>query len=271
MAVDGTASGEAAITWAIDRARTGELEIVVTAVYDPIPSESVLAGSDFRALYSRVLADAVRRIETEIPEVAVSGVLRTGQPRTELVAASHEADLLVIGTGRSESGAYATLPIRVASVAHCIVVVVPADWSAADATVVLGVESTVQQPAVVDFAAREAARAARALTVVHSWSVPTLVAVAAFAHPGVWASMQDLHARALAVTLSYVRVGWPTLELHQRFREGNAARILAEEATGASLLVVGRHARPTVGDTLLGSTSHDLLLTMTCAIAVVPG
>lgn len=85
-----------------------------------------------------------------------------------------------------------------------------------------------------------------------------------------WASTQQLHENALAESLDHVRAAWPQLELHQRFKEGAAARILAEEAAGAALLVVGRHDRSTVGDTLLGSTSHDLLLSMTCAVAVVP-
>ncbi|WP_411700718.1 universal stress protein [Conyzicola sp.] len=270
VAIDGTASGEAAIDWAVQRSSHTEIEIAVTAVFDPLPSESVLAGNDYRALYATVLSDAVRRIEETAPGVRVEGTLRTGQPRAQLVAASSEADLLVIGTGRSEAGSYATLPIRIASTARCPVVVVPAPRVPSDDGVLVGLESTAQQPLVVDFAASEAQNSGRALTVAHCWSVPKLIAVAMFAHPGVWSRMQDLHARALAETLAHVRAGWPGLELHQRFREGPAALVLAEEAAGASLLVVGRHDRATVGDTLLGSTSHDLLLGMTCPIAVVP-
>jgi len=270
VAIDGTASGEAAIDWVIDRSRRTDLEVVVTAVYDPMPSESVLAGADYLALFSTVLDDAVRRIASATPGIGVSGDLRSGQARAQFVSASGGADLLVIGTGRSESGAYATLPIRVASAAHCPVVVVPAAWIGSSGGVLAGLESTEPQPAVVDFAAREAALAGRPLTLAHCWSVPTLVAVAMFAHPGVWARMQELHSKALAATLDRVRAARPELELHQRFTEGQAARVLAEEAAGAAMLVVGRHDRSTVGDALLGSTSHDLLIRMPCAVAVVP-
>ena len=270
VAIDGTASGEAAIDWVIDRSRHSELAVVVTAVYDPMPSESVLAGTDYRTLFEKVLAEAVNRVAAAAPGIEVTGDLRTGQARAQLVAASSGADLLVIGTGRSEGGAYATLPIRVASAAHCPVVVVPASWIGAGGGVLVGLENTAQQPLVVDFAAREARLTGAPLTAAHCWSVPTLLAVAMFAHPGVWASTQQLHANALAETLDHVRAGWPELELHQRFKEGPAASILAEEGAGAALLVVGRHDRATVGDTLLGSTSHDLLLSMTCAVAVVP-
>ena len=269
MAIDGTASGEAAIDWVIDRSRHRDLDVLVVAVYDPMPSESVLAGADYRSLVTTVVDEAVRRVATAHPGIGVRGELRTGRAREQLVAASGEADLLVIGTGRSD-GAFATLPIRVASTARCPVVVVPAAWIGPAGGVLVGLESTEQQPAVVDFAAREAQSAAQPLTVAHCWNVPTLVAVAMFAHPGVWARMQELHANALAETLERVRAGWPGLELHQRFKEGSAARILAEEGAGAGLLVVGRHDRATVGDALLGSTSHDLLLSMTSVVAVVP-
>jgi nucleotide-binding universal stress UspA family protein len=147
---------------------------------------------------------------------------------------------------------------------------VPDSWTGSSSGVIVGLESTEQQPLVVGFAAREARLTGQPLTVAHCWSVPTLLAVAMFAHPGVWARMQELHANALAATLEHVRAEWPDVELHQRFKEGAAARILAEEAAGAGLLVVGRHDRATVGDALLGSTSHDLLLSMTSAVAVVP-
>jgi nucleotide-binding universal stress UspA family protein len=270
IAIDGTASGEAAIDWVIDRSRHADLDVVVTAVYDPKPSESVLAGADYRVLFSTVVDEAVRRLSAANPGMPVTGSLRTGQARGQIVAASGDADLLVIGTGRSEGGAFATLPIRIASAAHCPVVVVPDSWTGSSSGVIVGLESTEQQPLVVGFAAREARLTGQPLTVAHCWSVPTLLAVAMFAHPGVWARMQELHANALAATLEHVRAEWPDVELHQRFKEGAAARILAEEAAGASLLVVGRHDRATVGDALLGSTSHDLLLSMTSAVAVVP-
>jgi nucleotide-binding universal stress UspA family protein len=270
VAVDGTVSGEAAIDWVARRSAHADLEVIVTAVYDPLPADSVLAGDDHRALYSAVLDDAVRALEAAAPGVRVESALRTGQPRAQLVAASRDADLVVIGTGRSEAGSFATLPIRVASAAHCPVVVVPSARTEPGGGVLVGLESTAQQPLVVDFAAREAQRSGRSLTVAHCWSVPKLIAVAMFAHPGVWTRMQDLHARALADTLAHVHAGWPGLEVHQRFREGQAALVFAEEAAGASLLVVGRHERATVGDALLGSTSHDLLLRMPCPVAVVP-
>jgi len=270
VVVDGTASGEAAVRWAVERAKAVPVSIEVTTVYVPMPSESVLAGSDFRAVYARLLEETVERIESAVPGVAVTAALRTGQSRTELSTATAEADLFVIGTGSSEAGLYGVLPIRIASAAHCPVVVVPADWEPSGGVVMVGLESTEQEPKVVDFAAGEAQRANTELTVVHSWSVPTLIAVAMFAHPGVWKSMLELHSKSLAATMDYVRRVWPDVDVHQRLKEGQAARILAEDARGAALLVVGRREHTTMGDAILGSTSHDLLIAMPCPVVVVP-
>lgn len=270
VVVDGTASGEAAVDWAVHRARSTPVAIEVTTVYDPLPSESVLAGGDFRAVYARLLEESAGRVEALAPGTAVTAVLRTGQPRSELVLAANGADLCVIGTGAGGAGLHGVLPIRVASAAACPVVVVPASWSPGAGAVMVGLESTAQEPRVVDFAAVEASRGDRELTVVHSWSVPTLLAVAMFGHPGVWNSMLDLHGRSLATTMEYVRRRWPDVDVHQRLKEGPAARILAEDAVAASLLVVGRREHSTVGDAVLGTTSHDLLISMPCPVAVVP-
>lgn len=270
VAVDGTVSGETAIDWAIERSRTGAAQIEVTAVFDPMPSESVMAGETVRSAYAALLESSVERIVRAAPDTRPIAVLRTGHARIELARASAEFDLVVIGAGNAEAGVGRTLPIRLASAARCPVVVVPVARGGALEGVVVGLESTELQPLVIDFAAREAARLGQQLTVVQAWSVPTLAAVAMFAHPGVWETTRKLHAQALERALTRVRLAWPEVELHHRIREGVVAKVLVEESSSASLLVVGRHDRSTVGDALLGSTSHELLLAMPCAVAVVP-
>ncbi|MCU1407909.1 MAG: hypothetical protein JWQ43_4212 [Glaciihabitans sp.] len=53
-------------------------------------------------------------------------------------------------------------------------------------------------------------------------------------------------------------------------REGPAARVLVDEASTASQLVIGRHLARSAADTLLGATAHTLLLELPCPIVVVP-
>jgi nucleotide-binding universal stress UspA family protein len=277
VVVDGTAAGDAAVEWVVDRVRSrhavAPFAVEVTTVYDPLPKETVLAGQDFRTVYNDAIEAAATRVSDAAPDVAVTAVLRTGQPRTELVRASRDADLFVVGTRRRGTVAdsiYGSLAIRLAAASPCPTVVVPAGWSPGGSGVMVALEGTGQQPAVADFAAREAVAAGEPLTVVHTWSVPTIIAVAAFAHPRVWGAMNELHASALDATVAHVRASSPGLEVHERLKEGNAARILTEDAAGAALLVVGRSDHGAMGDALLGSTSHDVLLAMPCAVAVVP-
>ncbi|MCU1543612.1 MAG: hypothetical protein JWM50_1477 [Microbacteriaceae bacterium] len=277
VVVDGTPAGDAAVDWVIDRARVrhafAPFSVEVTTVYDPMPSESVLAGQDFRVVYSDAVDSAAARVTAAEPAVSVAAVVRTGQPRAELVRASHGADLFVVGTSRRGTvpdSIYGSLAIRLAAAAPCPTVVVPAGWSPGRSGVMVALEGTGQQPAVADFAAREALAAGEPLTIVHTWSVPTLIAVAAFAHPRVWGAMNELHGAALATTVAHVRASWPGVVVQERLKEGNAARILTEDAAEAALLVVGRSDHGTVADALLGSTSHDVLLAMPCPVAVVP-
>lgn len=258
--------------WVIDRSRTREVAVLLVVVYDPMPSETVLAGAAFRAVYEAVLLSAAARFAREAPSVEVEAAMLTGHPRTQLLAAATDCDLVVTGSNRrggADDGGHGNLPIRISAAAPCPTVVVPVGWAPSDGPIMLGLDATNQQPALVDFATREARLSGRELTVVHSWHVPTILAVTLFAHPAVWESIGEAHRDALARTIARIREE-SGIAAHEWLREGVAARVLTGEAAVASLLVVGRHARASVGETLMGSTSHELLLTMPCPVAVVP-
>ena len=271
VAVDGTAAGEAAIGWVLTRASRTELSIEITAVYDPLPSESVLASRDFGPVFEHLLQVSADRVRREAPGVPVTTSLRTGHPRLQLAEASESADLLVVGTLRHRAdGAYDSVPVRLAGTTRCPTVVVPADWRSVGGAVIVGLDTTEQQPALTAFACDEALHSGRELVLVHSWSVPTLLAVVMFAHPGVWENVRASHERALEESVRALRARSAELVVRERLREGAAARVLADAAEGADILVVGRHGRASAGETLLGSTGHGLLLELPCPVAVVP-
>jgi nucleotide-binding universal stress UspA family protein len=280
VVVDGTPAGETAVDWVVEWLRVHEAagesppRVDAIAVFDPIPSESVLAGSEFRAVYEAVANAAAARISAASPATEVSAGLRTGQSRLELERASHDTDLLVAGTARRSGGSfYESRPIRIAATSACPTVVVPAGWSArggASGGVVLGLEATEPQPLVVAFAAEFAESTGATLTAVHVWHVATLVAVVAFAHPGVWESVGGAHRTALDASVRLARQSHPGVEVLERLKEGNAARILAEEAAEADILVVGRRDHHARDDMFIGATTHDLLLSMPCPVVVVP-
>jgi nucleotide-binding universal stress UspA family protein len=287
VVVDGTAAGDAAVDWVVERGRQWPLEIELTGVFDTLPAELsaasyfeaavpelVMPGGEAAAVYERALSTTLGRVRRELPDAYVTDVMRVGHVRAELAAASGSADLIVIGTQRDTEypgTTYGTAAIRLAAVARCVTVVVPVGWPAADrGGVLVGLETTAASSRVADWAAREADRRGSELTVTQLWKVPTLLSLATLAYPGVWKYVGETHEQALDATLARLRAEWPDLALHRRIKEGIAARILAEDAAHSELLVVGRRGTHPVEDALLGSTSHGILLVMPCPVAVVP-
>jgi nucleotide-binding universal stress UspA family protein len=273
VVVDGTPAAGAAVGWVIARAGARPSAVRVLGVADDLPRGSESIAAEVRRAVDAVVAAAVERLLAAVPDCPVTSSVGLGQSRAEIVAASKDADLLVLGTDRGpgQSG-WGTTPIRVAAAAACPTVIVPVarPGGSGSGVVMIGSDSTEQQPAVVDFALREAGASDAPVTVVNSWHVPTLLAVTMFAHPAVYDSIRNSHLTALERTVDHVRAFSPKTEVRGWLREGITAQVLTDDAERASLLVVGRGGRGAVGELLLGSTSHDLLLTMPCPVAVVP-
>ena len=286
LALGGGAASDAAIDWVIDRARTSDIDLTLTTVYESVGQSVASISEDFRAVYEGLLGRAGGRIGAALPHQKFHTIVRTGRPATELVRASSNADLLVVGTSRHGDGdgaVYGTLPLRLAATSLCPTVVVPAGWGlpapSTDFTVtsvvaplvtMLAVDATHPQQPALDFAGREARRAGTGLTVIHAWHVPTLLAVTLFGHPSVWTTIGEEHAVAFERVMEVLRNDNPDLLLREILREGPVSRVIVDEAHGAQVLVIGRHATATPNERLLGTTSHDVLLNMPCPVIVVP-
>jgi nucleotide-binding universal stress UspA family protein len=132
VGVDGTATSEGALEWAVREAnaRAAPLEIVhawsapvhdgwVTAAWDPEP---------FRGDAERTLADAIARARA-LGATNVTGRLVYGSASIELVAATEDAELVVVGARRHGPLARVVLGSVADAVVHHAsgpVVVVPA-------------------------------------------------------------------------------------------------------------------------------------------------
>ena len=287
LALDGGAASDASIDWVIDRARTSDVDLTLTTVYETVAQSVASISEDFRAVYEGLLNRAGGRIAAQLPHQKFHSIVRTGRPTTEFVRASTNADLLVIGTSRHGEGdgaVYGTLPLRLAATSACATAVVPAGWGSAPATAadltvtsivapmatVVAVEATHPQLSALEFAGREARRTGSGLTAVHAWHVPTLLAVTLFGHPSVWTTIGEEHADAFERVMEIIRNDNPDLVLREILREGPVSRVVVDEARGAQALIIGRHASATPNERLLGATSHDVLLNMPCPVIVVP-
>ena len=284
VALDGGPSGDAALDWVIDRSRSHNLSLDVIVVQEPMSYDDgsgFTTPIDFHSVYEALLDAAGERLRAEAPELPFRPILRMGRPRIELAEAARDSDLLVAGSNRRGhlAGAFSsTLALRLAATAACPTVVVPEGWRRttddghAAEGIVVGVNITKDQPAVMAFAAEEARHDGSAVTLVAAWNVPTLVAVSLLAQPQVWKSMELSREAEFARTVEDVTGEFPDHSITPVLREGPAGRILADAASRAQLLVIGRRrrGRSPVDNLLLGSTAHSVLLDLPCPVAVVP-
>jgi nucleotide-binding universal stress UspA family protein len=227
--------------------------------------------SHFDDAGERVVAAARSVLERSAPSARVSTTVAWGDPRSVFSRASEDRDLLVVGsnrTGRLSSLLGSTFPMKLVEGAKCPVVVVPRNWQPGHGAVVAGVQGDGSDEAAVRFAAREAGILHRELRIVHSWSVPTVLGGEAPA-PSDEAGVADTHDVALDRVLTEARTAHPGLEVRGVLAEGEPAEVLAREATGEELLVVGSHGWTVMDRFFLGSISREVLTRPPCPVAVV--
>jgi len=279
VAIDGGPASAAALDWAITRvinhsasgSHAEPIELELTTVVELGWSPHDVAVS-FQPAYERALAAASHEVESRAPGCRRTSYIRHGVPVEELVRASASADLMVIGsnkTGLLAGAVYGTLPLRLAAHARCPVVVVPATWRPRTGPVVVGLDNDPAGTEAIDWAADEAVRLGRGLSIVHSWSIPMTVAIDLGAVVP-FEALREANAEALATAAGRVRDAHPGLDVVEVLDTGPAAPVLVDAAGDAELLVVGTHGRGSVGSLILGSVSHDVLLNLPCPIAVIP-
>ncbi len=271
VAVDGSPGSEAALDWAIERARTTPVEFELTTVIDLGFSPTKAAESSVRPTYERVLADAASRIEAALPGTIALSTLRRGAPRRELAFASAKADLLVIGTHEPTGVFHGILPLQLAAASTCPVVVVPAKWAPRNGAVVIGIDDDETSLLALSFAAAEAARLGTSLKLVHTWSIPYPLMINPYGLTADALDMsEDFHKLVLDRAIEQVGREFPDLVVHPILRQGSPATVLVEVAETAELLVVGTHRRGVIPAMLLGSVSHNVLVNVPCPVVVAP-
>ena len=271
VAVDGSPGSEAALDWAIARARTTPVEFELTTVIDLGFSPTKAAETSVRPTYERVLADAATRIGEALPGTSVLSTLRRGAPRRELIFASATADLLVIGTHEPTGVFHGILPLQLAAASTSPVVVVPAGWAPRNGAVVIGVDDDETSEVALAFAAAEAVRLRTSLKLVHTWSIPYPLMINPYGlSPDAVDISQDAHQLVLDRAVEFVGREYPNLVVHPILRQGSPATELVDVASTAELLVVGTHRRGVIPAMLLGSVSHNVLVNVPCPVVVAP-
>ncbi|GHC52686.1 universal stress protein [Streptomyces flavofungini] len=285
--IDGTLAGMDAPDWAAREAlRRGVPLCLLHVAADPDPHRQprrALVADRARGVLDR----AAITLSYVHPALRIHAQQPSGPAAAALLAAAADAETLVLGS-RGLSGCDGFLVGSVASAvaarAERPVVLVragerPEDAHVPDADggpsrstpyrpVVLALDLPLPGGELTGYAFDAAAVRGAPLHVVHVWTVPPLVAYApGRAVPDVLAERAEHARRKLTAALLPWRRAHPATKVVEHVRFGRTGHHLLKAATGASLLVVGRHAQAGPG---LGRTAHSVVHHVACPIAVVP-
>ncbi|MER5355960.1 universal stress protein [Kitasatospora sp. NPDC002551] len=284
--VDGSPESTAAAHWAAEEAlrRGAPLRLLHAWPWLTDGRAAFADPEELPVAAQRMLATAAEDVQARYPALSVGTDVVLDAAVDGLVAAAEDAQLLVLGSrglGGFKGLLVGSVSIAVAGRASVPVVVVrPTEPEAATAAepagepgaaeVVVGVEATAPDDAVLDFAFREAALRGARIRAVHGWDLPPAFAVVGFLPNGTeMAQLQAAEEKSLAAALAAHRERHPDIEVVEQARLG-AARTLVEDSVGAALVVVGRRRRPHDLGPRLGRVAHAVLHHAQAPVAVVP-
>lgn len=218
-----------------------------------------------------------RLLDREAARVRARGVLAEtrvgrGKPVEQLIEASKEAALLVIGSdyrGPGSGPARGPHGVRITAGAHCPVAVVPDLDLTGRSGVIVGVDGSEVSEAAIAFAAAEADRSGEPLTAVSVWS-PVAVPFEMRSYPeGYLENMQKLTEETLAISIAGIPQKYPDLEVRRIVEREYPEMVINRVAGQARLTVIGSHGRGPVARFLLGSTSQQVLARLATTTVVV--
>ncbi|MEV6979064.1 universal stress protein [Kitasatospora sp. NPDC093806] len=284
VGVDGSPESLAALDWAADEAvRRGAPLRMVHAWPSQVTPLSVLAAVDLaRQQAVAVLRDAELRAREGRPGLAVSAVQVPHDAVRSLLdeAEAAPAELLVLGSrglGVVTGFLVGSVSHRVLARAACPVVLVrrgersDAERAAAEREVVVGVDPYDGAEEVLGHAFEVAGRRGLPVRAVYAWTLPPSYQYAGIA-AGVDVSreMSAYAENELARVLEPWRAKHPGVTVVEEAVNARPARVLAERAADAELLVVGRRVRRSPLGAHVGAVAHAVLHHAPCPVAVVP-
>jgi nucleotide-binding universal stress UspA family protein len=269
VGIDGSGPSNAALDWAV--ARAVALSTPVTLVH-VIEDEWGLAGSDFarEAMFAgeALLQDAQERARSLSSTVTRSARILHGSPVWELANVCGDDDLLVVGTHKTgflQGRVLGSRSVALAGSAPCSVAVIPVGRSSSRHGVVAGVVRADGMERAVAAAAREAARIDEPLTLLHA-SPP---------RPGSTGRDDDDQASIQRVLMreatAAAHAAAPGVEVHSRVSGRRPVDALLDASRYATMLVLEPSRRTGPAVSMVGSTTHDVLMNINSPVLVARG
>lgn len=277
VGIDGTTGSDGALRYGVEQARSrgcelrlvhvGPLYEAPTSILPYIPQLIDAAGV---AILSEAEAKAARLGD----QVKVTTELRTGSRIRDLLDASKDAELLVLGrethtgTERLLFGATTAAVVARSTVPTCVI---PSGWNAnpEPGRVVVGLRAAEHTDELFASAFGAATAQAATIEVVHAWKMPDpyVDSIESRDHASTWmAAGTDMIERALRPW----RDRYPDITLDVRVVHSDPARALLASAEGATLLLLLRRPTPKLLGPHLGSTARRVIAAAPCPVDVLP-
>lgn len=275
---DSFGTGSAAFDWAREEAARldAPLHMVVArgVIYNAAPGFG--AATPWPAdLTGELVSEARSFAAAHAPGATVTVDSALGSPAGTLVEASRSADLVVVGrrhhTAIGEAIAGST-SAQVVAHAACPVVVVDREFGCSNTDpIVVAVDGSPANDAVVGFAFERASALRAPLTAVHAWWVDTPDRIGV---PWLSEDQIDQVRTGAQQLLDHALSGWvekyPDVDVHRVCARQTPVEAVVAAADGAQLIVVGSRGHGGFAGLMLGSVSQGLLHhDRPCPLAVV--
>ncbi|MBB2910814.1 nucleotide-binding universal stress UspA family protein [Streptosporangium becharense] len=276
VGVDGSPAGLAAAGWAAREAGVRGTSLRVVHVMPAWPLETPEDGRYasvakwMRDGATSMVTDALERARRENPRVEAESRLLPGDPRSALIEAAGDAELLVVGShglGGFRGMLLGSVALGVSGQARCPVVVVRDVPERPDGEVVVGVDGSPAGADALAFAFAEASLRGTGLRAIHAWERP---GVGGPLPPPPVGETAEEERRVLAEALAGWGERYPDVKVVEQSEEGHPVDALRDASTRAGLLVVGSRGRGGLAGLVLGSVSHSMLHHAACPLVVVP-
>lgn len=276
VGVDGSGVGKLALEWAITRASSRKLPLLLLHAFSPDqPTFNFGMGTDTEGVRSsaeKMLAAARSRALAYDKTLDVATVCAPGFASGALVRASYDAALVVVGAhghGPLSMTPIGSVALQVATHAHSPVAVIRhSDNPEPYQRVVVGVDGSDDSLEALAYGFSQAEMRDAELLVVHAWN-PRPSYDSTLSDGSDWPAYESAQRRQVEQALSAEVARHPDVKVRQEVLRGKPGKILAERSQSADLIIVGSRGVGGFKGLLLGSVSHRLVDRANCPIVVM--
>jgi nucleotide-binding universal stress UspA family protein len=136
--------------------------------------------------------------------------------------------------------------------------------------IVVGVDGSEGAAIALDFAMKEAALRGSKLRLVSAWEIPASVLASVVAGKEFYEEFRENAIKVAHEAAALVSERQPGVDHEEIVVEGQAGKVLLENAADAELMVVGRRGHGSFREMLLGSISRQVVVHAKCPLVIVP-